>query len=156
MKSCHEHNERVASYNKLIYICTLGAVESDILQGGGLQSTKSIEAVGAIIGKHLLAECSRRLIPIWRVQLYLVVEKARAAFAEERTKRGVVLAATLGAEVRRAAESWVEDLNSWRLADIIEKKGGSKKYKKFELVSSGSVFPFPSSIPEQSKKIGAV
>jgi hypothetical protein len=88
--------------------------------------------------------------------LYLVVEKARAALVAERTKRGVVLAATLGAEVRRAAESWVEDLKSWRLADIIEKKGGSKKNKKFELVSSGSVFPFPSSIPEQSKKIGAV
>jgi hypothetical protein len=75
--------------------------------------------------------------------LYLVVEKARTAFAEERTKRGVVLAATLGAEVRRAAESWVEDLNSWRLADIIEKKGGNKKNKKFELVRLGAFSRFP-------------
>jgi hypothetical protein len=37
--------------------------------------------------------------------IYLVVEKARAALTEERAKRGVVLAATLGAEERRAAES---------------------------------------------------
>jgi hypothetical protein len=46
---------KVTSYKKLIKICTLGAVESDILQGGGLQSTKGVEAVGAIIEKAYIS-----------------------------------------------------------------------------------------------------
>lgn len=82
-----------------------------------------------------------------------MVEKARAALTEERAKRGVVLAATLGAEERRAAESWAEDLKSWRLADIIEKKEVIEE-QKIWIGRLGAFSRFPRQFRNRGKKLG--